>query len=115
MFSDRTIARAPPGPPTWSGSGASGSTTSAWAPGSSVDRGPAEGRHRRAAGRDPVIQRGDVLHCDVGITALRLNTDTSTTRTSSSPARPTRPRACAQRSPTPTGSRISCSRRSAPA
>ena len=35
---------------------------------------------RRAAseeqlGDDPVIQRGDVLHCDVGITALRLNTD----------------------------------------
>jgi len=27
-------------------------------------------------GGDPVIQRGDVLHCDVGITALRLNTDT---------------------------------------
>jgi Xaa-Pro aminopeptidase len=27
-------------------------------------------------GEDPVIQRGDVLHCDVGITALRLNTDT---------------------------------------
>ena len=27
-------------------------------------------------GPDPVIQRGDVLHCDVGITALRLNTDT---------------------------------------
>lgn len=27
-------------------------------------------------GTDPVIQRGDVLHCDVGITALRLNTDT---------------------------------------
>ena len=27
-------------------------------------------------GADPVIQRGDVLHCDVGITALRLNTDT---------------------------------------
>ncbi|UCF40644.1 MAG: aminopeptidase P family protein [Gemmatimonadota bacterium] len=24
----------------------------------------------------PVIQRGDVLHCDVGVTALRLNTDT---------------------------------------
>ena len=24
----------------------------------------------------PVILRGDVLHCDVGITALRLNTDT---------------------------------------
>ena len=35
---------------------------------------------RRGAGEeqlgdDPVIQRGDVLHCDVGITALRLNTD----------------------------------------
>jgi len=27
-------------------------------------------------GQDPVIQRGDVLHCDVGITAARLNTDT---------------------------------------
>ena len=26
-------------------------------------------------GDDPVIQRGDLLHCDVGITALRLNTD----------------------------------------
>jgi hypothetical protein len=27
-------------------------------------------------GEDPIIQQGDVLHCDVGITALRLNTDT---------------------------------------
>ena len=27
-------------------------------------------------GEDPVIRRGDVLHCDVGITALGLNTDT---------------------------------------
>ena len=27
-------------------------------------------------GEDPVIRRGDVLHCDVGITAARLNTDT---------------------------------------
>lgn len=27
-------------------------------------------------GADPIIQRGDVLHCDVGITALGLNTDT---------------------------------------
>ena len=27
-------------------------------------------------GPDPVIQRGDLLHCDVGITAARLNTDT---------------------------------------
>src|SRR5688500_8084471 len=27
-------------------------------------------------GGNPVIQRGDVLHCDFGIVALRLNTDT---------------------------------------
>ena len=27
-------------------------------------------------GSDPVIQPGDVLHCDVGITVARLNTDT---------------------------------------
>lgn len=27
-------------------------------------------------GEDPIIERGDVLHCDVGLTALRLNTDT---------------------------------------
>ncbi|GAC1653239.1 MAG: M24 family metallopeptidase [Gemmatimonadaceae bacterium] len=27
-------------------------------------------------GEDPLIQRGDVLHCDFGITAMRLNTDT---------------------------------------
>ncbi len=27
-------------------------------------------------GEDPIIQKGDVLHCDVGITAMRLNTDT---------------------------------------
>ena len=27
-------------------------------------------------GEDPVIMKGDVLHCDFGITALRLNTDT---------------------------------------
>ena len=27
-------------------------------------------------GDDPIIQKGDVLHCDFGITALRLNTDT---------------------------------------
>ena len=27
-------------------------------------------------GPDPVIQHGDVLHCDVGITVARLNTDT---------------------------------------
>jgi Xaa-Pro aminopeptidase len=27
-------------------------------------------------GDDPIIERGDVLHCDFGITAMRLNTDT---------------------------------------
>jgi Xaa-Pro aminopeptidase len=27
-------------------------------------------------GEDPIIERGDVLHCDVGITVARLNTDT---------------------------------------
>lgn len=27
-------------------------------------------------GEDPVIQRGDVLHCDFGLVAMRLNTDT---------------------------------------
>ena len=31
---------------------------------------------RRQLGADPVIQPGDVLHCDVGITVARLNTDT---------------------------------------
>ncbi|MGE0443472.1 MAG: M24 family metallopeptidase [Gemmatimonadales bacterium] len=34
------------------------------------------GASDESLGDDPVIQRGDVLHCDVGITALRLNTDT---------------------------------------
>jgi Xaa-Pro aminopeptidase len=29
-----------------------------------------------AEGKPTVIERGDVLHCDFGITALRLNTDT---------------------------------------
>ena len=44
---------------------------------------PADGRSaaQRAAtdaqlGDNPIIQKGDVLHCDFGITALRLNTDT---------------------------------------
>lgn len=35
-----------------------------------------QGATEESLGEDPVIQRGDVLHCDVGITALRLNTDT---------------------------------------
>lgn len=42
---------------------------------------PSVGVQRQGAteaqlGEDPVIQRGDLLWCDVGITALRLNTDT---------------------------------------
>ena len=35
-----------------------------------------KGATAESLGDDPVIQRGDVLHCDVGITALGLNTDT---------------------------------------
>ncbi|MGQ0704505.1 MAG: M24 family metallopeptidase [Gemmatimonadales bacterium] len=35
-----------------------------------------KGATGEALGSDPVIQRGDLLHCDVGITAMRLNTDT---------------------------------------
>jgi len=35
-----------------------------------------QGASEAQLGEDPVIQRGDVLHCDFGITALRLNTDT---------------------------------------
>ncbi len=40
---------------------------------------PSVSVQRRGAeqlGENPVIERGDVLHCDFGITALRLNTDT---------------------------------------
>ncbi len=35
-----------------------------------------QGKTEEALGQDPVIERGDVLHCDFGVTALRLNTDT---------------------------------------
>ncbi|MCI0569168.1 MAG: aminopeptidase P family protein [Myxococcaceae bacterium] len=35
-----------------------------------------QGATEEQLGEDPVIQRGDVLHCDFGVTALRLNTDT---------------------------------------
>jgi hypothetical protein len=35
-----------------------------------------QGASAEQLGEDPVIQRGDMLHCDVGITAMRLNTDT---------------------------------------
>jgi Xaa-Pro aminopeptidase len=35
-----------------------------------------QGKTAAEIGNDPVIERGDVLHCDVGITVARLNTDT---------------------------------------
>ncbi len=35
-----------------------------------------KGATAKDLGEDPVIQPGDVLHCDVGITVARLNTDT---------------------------------------
>lgn len=35
-----------------------------------------KGADAKQVGEDPVIQPGDVLHCDVGITVARLNTDT---------------------------------------
>ena len=35
-----------------------------------------QGQTAEQLGADPIIERGDVLHCDVGITVARLNTDT---------------------------------------
>src|SRR5262249_3657518 len=35
-----------------------------------------QGTTAKELGDDPIIQPGDVLHCDVGITVARLNTDT---------------------------------------
>jgi Xaa-Pro aminopeptidase len=35
-----------------------------------------KGMTEQQIGTDPIIQPGDVLHCDVGITVARLNTDT---------------------------------------
>jgi Xaa-Pro aminopeptidase len=35
-----------------------------------------QGKTAEDIGNDPVIEPGDVLHCDVGITVARLNTDT---------------------------------------
>ncbi|PTL76665.1 M24 family metallopeptidase [Vitiosangium sp. GDMCC 1.1324] len=35
-----------------------------------------QGKTEAELGEDPIIERGDVLHCDFGVTALRLNTDT---------------------------------------
>src|SRR5690606_35294493 len=34
------------------------------------------GKTPQDLGPDPIIERGDLLHCDVGITVARLNTDT---------------------------------------
>jgi hypothetical protein len=45
-------------------------------PSVTVQRRGATGATGATLGEDPVIQRGDVLHCDFGITAMRLNTDT---------------------------------------
>ena len=47
-------------------------------------------REAPTSGDDPMIQRGDVLHCDFGITALRLNTDTQHMGYVLRTARPTR-------------------------
>jgi Xaa-Pro aminopeptidase len=35
-----------------------------------------KGATEEQLGEDPIVERGDVLHCDVGITVARLNTDT---------------------------------------
>ncbi|MCP3102632.1 aminopeptidase P family protein [Myxococcus sp. K15C18031901] len=35
-----------------------------------------QGATEASLGDNPIIERGDVLHCDFGVTALRLNTDT---------------------------------------
>jgi Xaa-Pro aminopeptidase len=35
-----------------------------------------QGQTEEQIGEDPIIEPGDVLHCDVGITVARLNTDT---------------------------------------
>ena len=51
-----------------------------------------QGATAKELGDDPVIQPGDVLHCDVGITVARLNTDTQHSPTCCSQARPTRRR-----------------------
>jgi hypothetical protein len=39
-------------------------------------RGMSEQRGEETLGEDPIIERGDVLHGDFGVTALRLSTDT---------------------------------------
>ena len=66
--------------------------TWASAPGSSrASKSSASGATAEQLGDDPVIERGDVLHCDVGITVARLNTDTQHMPTSCVTGKPTRP------------------------
>ena len=70
---------------------------------------------RRALGADPIIQPGDVLHCDVGITVARLNTDTQHLAYVLRAGRDRRARrASSRRSPTRTRCRTSRSRKFAP-
>ena len=64
-----------------------------------------QGVTARDLGDDPIIQPGDVLHCDVGITVARLNTTRSTWPTCSSPGRTTRRPGSGARWPTPTSCR----------
>ena len=58
-------------------------------------------------GADPVIEPGDVLHCDVGITVARLNTDTQHLAYVLRPGETDAPEGCAGRSPTRTRCRTS--------
>ena len=64
-------------------------------------------------GSDPVIQPGDVLHCDVGITVARLNTDTQHNAYVLKPGETDAPEGSAARSPTPTRCRTSSMERNA--
>ena len=66
-------------------------------------------------GEDPVIQKGDVLHCDFGITAMRLNTDTQHMGYVLNDGETEVQRECGPRWAMRTGCRTSCSARSSPA
>ena len=62
------------------------------APGSSrASRCSGRASTAKQLGDDPIIQPGDVLHCDVGITVARLNTDTQHLAYVLRRAKPTRP------------------------
>ena len=90
--------------------GASASTTSGSAPGSSrASKCSARGATDEQLGDDPVIQRGDVLHCDFGITVARLNTDTQHIGYVLRPGETDAPAGLRRRSPTPTRCRTSSS------